>query len=277
MIYCSRPICKCLFNTVLFCLVLVGECFAQRPSAHVDNTSFGLGLSGGRSLLLDNTISALTFTGFYKGISAKAVIERKNKQEHIFYLTVRSGKSTKSSFYKNEMRKINTELSYTYLHEWFSVAGAHRFSLKSGAVIGLLYNNRIYKGYINREKSFEYNASIGAVVKTVFALNSHPQAWTIGNKLAFSPLSFLVQPAFERETISGIIQENKNTNSFFKAGNLIGPAGFFQLNNELLLQKTISKTAAVSVAYLWNFWRINGNREVKQGSHLLELIYLLKF
>lgn len=277
MIYCTKSICKCLFSTTLAFFLLIGVCSAQRPITREHNIKLGLGLSGGRSVLLDHTISALTFSGFYGGISAKAVIERNNKEEHILYLTVRSGKSTKSSFYKNEIRMVSTELNYAYLLEWFSFAGTYRFSLKSGFDISLLYNNRNYQGYINRKKTFEYNASIGTVVKAVFALNNKPESWTIGNKLVFNPLSFLIEPAFERETISGSIQENRNNNSFFKSGRIIGPASFFHLNNELLLQKPISKSSTVSVAYLWNFWRINGNREVKQGSHLFEFGCLLKF
>jgi hypothetical protein len=268
---------KCLFNITIFCFLLLGVCFGQRPVTRAHNINLGLGLSGGRSFLLDNTISALTFSGFYKGISARAVIERSSKQEHILYLTVSSGKSTQSSFYKSETLKINTNLSYTYLHEWLAVGGTYRFSLKSGFDISLLYNNRIYTGYINRKKSFEYNASVGAVVKAVLALNTNPEAWIIGSKLIFNPFSFLVQPAFERESISGRIQENKESKLFFKSGKLVGPANFFRLNNELFLQKPVSKTATISIAYLWNFWRIDGAREVKQGSHLLELGYFLKF
>jgi hypothetical protein len=233
--------------------LLLGVCFGQRPVTQAHNINLGLGLSGGRFFLLDNTISTLTFSGFYKGISANAVIERSNKQEHILYMTVSSGKSTQSCFYKSQTLKINTNLSYTYLHEWFAVGGAYRFSLKSGFDISLFYNDRVYKGYISRKKSFEYNASVGAVIKAVLALNTNPEAWITGSKLIFNPFSFLVQPAFERESISGSSQENEESKFFFKSGKLVGPANFFRLNNELFLQKPVSKTATISIAYLWNF------------------------
>jgi hypothetical protein len=277
MIYDNRATRYFFSVMVLLSFLPTGICFAQDDAGRQYHKSIGFGLSGGRSFLIDKTVSSLTFDGFYKGISATATVENKSKQEHIFYVALKDGKFGTSSFYASEIKQTNAVLRYAYLHEWISPVAQSLFSLKAGADIVLTYNRRTYKGYLNRQKSFEYHASLGAVIKAGFAFNDHPKAWAISNMLGVRPISFLVQPAYERETSSGAIQENKNVGSFFKSGNVAGPEGLLQLSNEVMLQKPLSKVATISIAYLWSFWNIKASRELKQASHLLEIGYFIKF
>jgi hypothetical protein len=277
MVHCTRIIRQFYFPIVFFLCLPAFVCFGQQDAATGFSKSVGLGLTGGRSFLIDNTISSVAFAGFYKGIAVSAIMNKGHKQEHTFYMSVWNAQYANASFYTSEIQQTSTLLTYVYLHDWVVAAAIPAFSLKAGADIAATYNNRTYTGYINRENSFEYFASVGVVIKTTFAFNKYPKGITISNKLGVKPFAFLVQPAYERETISGSIQENRGASSFFKSGIVVGPAGLLQLNNELLLQKPLSKTSTIGIKYLWSFWRINGYRELKQAVHLLELGCLLKF
>jgi hypothetical protein len=58
---------------------------------------------------------------------------------------------------------------------------------------------------------------------------------------------------------------------------MAGFSSFFRLNNTMALDRRLSSHAALSLAYTWDYYKIDDLREIRQASHRLSLIYRLTF
>jgi hypothetical protein len=202
----------------------------------------------------DRNFSSQPFSGINGG-GAASIIYQANNVSHEWSISFYGG-NLKSSDHSMTGTQTGTGFDYINLYRMGAASGS-AISVKAGPCVNVLYNKRVYDGFVNNRTSFEFASSAGAAGEVTWSGNLAANGISIADRICIPIISTLIQPAFGGEPADGY----NNRTQVTSVGN------FLRISNRLSVEKVIGERHAVSLHYEWDFYRIDTERVVKQANH----------
>lgn len=138
-------------------------------------------------------------------------------------------------------------------------AARSALSCKAGGAIDILYVKRMYDDFVNNQASFEFAGSVAAAFEINWQ-NIHTSGLRLSDRISLPLITLLQQPGF------GGGQGGETTITSLNT--------FLRIRNKLSLEKTITGGQSLSIAYVWDFYRVHTDREVLQANHQVAITYI---
>jgi len=158
-------------------------------------------------------------------------------------------------------------------YTWLYKIGAHGDAWTGGAggALQVLYDTRTYTDIINNNASFDFAASLGPAGSLSYSFNNGLTGWSLTDQLSMPVITWLVQPPYGEESTAVSLTGSGNRQQ------IAGFSSFLRIKNTISLDRQLSSKGMLSLAYTWDYYRIDANRQVRQAGHHLGLIYHLTF
>jgi len=234
----------------------------------------GVGLN--RQSMSDKNFTTLLYTGQSAGYYASLKYETNNSfhELELFYTT---GIKTMKVLPEAHLRAGYFNLAYTNLYRIGALEN-HSLACKIGGALDMLYAKRKFNNFINNNVAFEFAASLSAAVEGTYKFGNGLAGFSITDRLTVPFGTLLAQPSFGSNNAAGSVLQNGNSiGDIFKENRIAGFSSFLRFKNYCSLEKAISDNGKLSLNYTWDFYRLNGLRQVMQASHRLELMYSFIF
>jgi hypothetical protein len=245
-----------IFTTQIICVLIFLFCF-QHLSVQCQQTNqkeWSLVVHGAvqRTYITDPAYSATPFsgTGWSSGVGLQYLAGRSLHRVEANYS---SANLYLPETRREELQPSLLQLGYNYLHQ---IGNGKRLVCRAGANLGFIYNDRVYKGFINNNGTYDFAASLGAAVQLDYSLFPLTDDFLISNRLELPLISMVQYPDFGSEGTTG-----RNTN---RIGSI---PEFLRINNQLSAEKRWTPGFSTSLFYNWDFYRFPLPRSVKQAGH----------
>lgn len=235
-----------------------------KPDIHKWAFSLGFGLNN--NSVIDNKFSSLPYSGNGLGASASISYQGKFLQQQ---LIVSYNSATLKNKYENSLSNVNFNGNYTGL---FLLNNPANTNLKVFACpqISLLYTNRNYNGFLNKNSSFEFATSVAAALEVSYELSK--LGILLKNRIAMPVISYVQQPAYGFETFfmntnSQTVNTIKNTSGYLSFNS------FSRITNNFTIDEKLAKQHKLLLIYQLDFYKINNHLPVKSNINTLTLTY----
>jgi len=200
---------------------------------------------------IDKEFSSLPFSALLPGggISIKYLGEHFTHGLQASYI----GGSVQTSShpaYRQDQRYLN--IDYTGLYFLGTPDAAWRGG--AGLTLQTLYDERTYPELINHNNTYDFAASLGLAGSITHSFNN---IWSLSDQLRLPFVAWLAEP-----------DDGRHVGSF---------SSFTRIKNALSINWNVSMHNKLSLTYDWDYYRIAGQRDVRQACHRMELAYHLIF
>jgi hypothetical protein len=247
---------------VIIILLLAGsKVFAQNEAGRPQPTwLLGIKAMAGSTRIMDNSFSAPPYTGTSFGASC-AIKYNKEKLLHELELGYTGGNLQTNSTPAFELDETYFTLDYVQLHDLRPAATAASFIYRAGGSINVLYAQRKYNRFINRDNTSELAASVSGALEITWLLTNTLTGFSMTGRVQAPLASWVRQPVFGNEHIPG---HNNRLLSF---------NNFFRLKSTLILEKKLSGRSRLSLGYTWDYYQVHSSWQVKQARHQAACMY----
>lgn len=224
----------------------------------------------GKMSIIDKDISSTPYSAILPGAGLSGKYEGANATHELSFSWL-GGTLNTSTAPKYSLDQQYFNAGYTWLYK----LGSHGSAWAGGAggALQVLYDTRTYKGLINNNTSFDFAASLGLAGRLSYSFNNSNSlpGWSLSDELSVPIISWLVLPPYGDESSAAALNGSGNR------GKMAGFSSFLRFRNTISLDRQLSAKGALSLAYTWDYYRINDLREVHQANHRLSLIYRIIF
>jgi len=250
------------FTPFIFFLLISCPGFAQWQVA--------ISAQPGKISIIDKDFSSMSFSAIVPGVGLSGKYEGAHST-HELSLSWLGGSLKTGTMPRYSLNQHYFNADYTWLYK----LGSHDDAWTGGAggALQVLYDKRTYADVINNNASFDFAASLGLAGSLSYSFNKNNglPGWSLSDQLGIPVLSWLVQPPYGDESSAASLTGTDNRKK------MAGFSSFFRLKNTMSLDRQLSSHGALSLAYTWDYYKIDDLREVRQASHRLSLIYRLTF
>lgn len=247
------------FSTLLYVLFLFSTTYGQDSTSKVKwELQARIGASHIR--VIDRSFSQLTYqtTTITGGVSLRV---ETRKIFHLLQADASAGDLTNDD--ANNTRA--DEFFVTGSYHLGYILGKKAVRAMAGIGLGASYTEREYRGFINRSISSE-RIFWGGLSAGLRYRKSRDASWIFEEILTVPLLSYVRQPAFGAESNSGPMVDK-----------WASPSLLFRLTNAVSVSRVLAKRHALSLAYHWDYYSIQLDREVRHVNHRLTLGYQYRF
>ncbi|MDO6430393.1 hypothetical protein Q4E93_07340 [Flavitalea sp. BT771] len=243
------------FWYAMILLLMSGGCFAQ--------WKISPGFQLVRSSIIDKNFSAAPFSGVVPGASISLTHEG-DRCIHALSINYIGGSLPMSNHPEYEVSVKYFDGAYSWLYKLKKAGGAWSGGVGGGLMV--LYDSRSYAGIVNNNTSFDFAASLALSGAVAYSLNN---IWSLSDQMNIPVVSWMIHPPYGQE--SGL-------SSFGGSGNrhqIASFSSYMRLKNALSLNRQVGARGMFSLAYCWDYYRIDDLRAVRQAVHSGGIIYRL--
>lgn len=225
----------------------------------------------GKMSVVDKDFSSMSYSAILPGAGLSGKYEGA-KAIHELSFSWLGGTLNTSTAPKYSLDQQYFNAGYTWLYKLGSHGNA--WTGGAGGTLQLLYDNRTYTDVINNNASFDFAASLGLAGRLCYSFNNDNgllHGWSFSEELNIPFISWLIQPPYGDESSAASLTGSGNRNK------IAGFSSFLRLKNTIALDRQLSARGALSLAYTWDYYKIDDLREVRQANHRLSLIYRIIF
>ncbi len=227
-------------------------------------------MAGGSLLLSKDFETDKTFSSqLYSGVSAGAgadLLYKGEKLSHLFAVSYTGGiyKATHADSYQVKSRYANFE--YTLLSQLTSANTPH-WCFGAGGGITVLYADRTYNSFVNSNTAFEFVSSLSVSALLKYRVGAASNGFFLYNQLQSPVATYLVQPPFG---YNNLVTSGKNA---FYRKDFVSVSSFLRLKNSFGIAKKLGDNQQVSLTYLWDYYHLQKERDVKRAAHSIAFTY----
>jgi hypothetical protein len=226
-----------------------------------------------RTALIDKKFSSVPFSGTSPAISSSIKCEGPTAEHEITILYIFNSKLKTNTSLQSKPEQTGVNLDYINLYPLYK-SGNHQLKCKAGGGIQFLHTERVFKDYINNNRSFEIAVSAGAIIQAEYNLPDKFKGFYLINRITIPFLFFYSQPAY-----SGNDEELNNRsalNIFFKKNNFAAIPQLLRFKNSFAIEKKIDDRRFVAVTYNWDYYNIRTLRKVLISGHQAGVLFRYK-
>jgi hypothetical protein len=267
-----------LFFLKLFLLftLLNNKSFGQQQAKkNAKEWLLGISVPANRHVVTDKKFSALSFSGMNAG-AAITIKYKHGNTEHDVTACYAKGNLSTNGLSKSTVTQSILNIDYANLYPVYT-AKNNLLKLKLGAGLQFMDNKRVFKEFINLNRSFETVLSIGPIFQIAYNLTGILTGFSISNRFTIPLAGIMLQPAYAANFAEGQeLNKNPGIGTFFKTAEAISLNKFFCVKNSLVIEKTFNGKHTIGVKYNWAYYKINTNRVTLQANHQLGIAYQYK-
>jgi hypothetical protein len=248
------------YEPFLFFLLISSTGFAQWRIAASAQT--------GKMSVIDKAFSSIPYSSILPGAGLSVRYEDVHSTHELSFSWLGGSLKTNTQpKYSLDQHYFNAD--YTWLYK----IGAHGDAWTGGAggALQALYDKRTYTGIINNNTSFDFAASLGLAGSLSYSFNNGLPGWSLSDQISIPVVSWLVQPPYGEEGAAASLTGSGNRQQ------IAGFSSFLRIKNTVSLDRQLSSNGMLSLAYTWDYYRIDALRQVRQADHRLSLTYHLTF
>jgi hypothetical protein len=252
------------FAAILIYTLTTNSVFGQ--SEMFRKYTVGVGFSPAWIRGIDRQFSSQIYSGFSPGFSVAAKLINRNHNSHYGGSFYTSGNLSFEKSGDVNVKYSQLGMEYSNLFN-ISKSAEEKLEFSIGGAATFLRTERIYS-LVNKSNSFETVISIGVNAELVWILSEAGRI-SIRDRIVCPIVSALAQPSFGSNVATG--------GSAIDQWQIASFSNYFRIRNGLYLSKQIGERSGVSFGYQWDYYRIKTEREVRQASHTVSLVYHFTF
>nr|WP_294940804.1 hypothetical protein [uncultured Mucilaginibacter sp.] len=218
----------------------------------------------------DKGMSALTYTGWYPGITAGIDISSQ-KLKQSFALNFASGNLKNN---QNEATVSVKSYAANYLALFQVTQAQGRVQLHLGGIFNNALATRKQSSFINNKSFYEFNSSLSAAAKIYYFFGTEGNGNNPGS-LSFGLFSPLVSALSKSNSVYN--KENDflspNFKTYLKNTQVVTFGRYAKINLNTQLDNQAGKLKGLSIAYNWEYYKISEVNTVQSAINTITVSY----
>lgn len=231
--------------------------------------SIAAGLMLSRHIVKDQGMSALTYRGFYPGISVHVIQQGQHFEQEIVAGIAGGKLQDKNRF--NELSGRAFRLNYQAL---FVMGQVSSVSFKLGGVLDNYLNTRENTAYVNKRNYYELVSSISPALQLSYDFGrvKAEQSMLRLKTTVFTPvIAALSRSGSARNRVNDFPSPSFKT--ALKNTNFVSLDRYIRFDLDAELQFLISQRSNLSIAYQWNYYQIKEYNQVQSATSTVMVKY----
>ncbi len=246
------------------------------PSAGENTWYIALSPCVNKSIVIDTKFSDIPFSGITPGIGGFVRYKRRlAEHELLIFYSLGDNEAKVEPQYNLNQTILNIDYSNLYsIHS----STNNLFECKVGGIVQVFYANRVYKGFINQNHSFESALSLGGNIKMIYKFAGKLSGFAITNRVTVPFIfGYSTPDDLNSSSDSPESKNNSDMDHLFTYTKLGGIGRLVKIKNFTTIERTLNQKFLLALTYNWDYYKIETGNTVIVANHQLGISCRYKF